>query len=148
MIQRKQTLFLILAFVLMVVCMSTQLATLVGNNGIAFANVYNLWLTDGQGSHSLTSAPLFVMLLLSALLSLVTIFMYMKRKLQAKLCVVQMFVLLGWYVFLAVLPQYVGGQMNLRWPVVLPAVCIILTFMARKGIVADEKLVRSLDRIR
>ncbi len=148
MIQRKQTLFLLIAFVLTVVCMSVQVATLLGNDSIAFAKVYNLFLADGQGHYTFSSAPLFVMLLLSALLSLVSIFMYMKRKLQAAMCVVNMIVLVAWYVFLAVLPQTTGGQIHLLWPVVLPAVSVILQFMARKGILADEKLVRSLDRIR
>ncbi len=148
MIQRKQTLFLIIAIVLMVICLSTQLAVLVGDSGIVSANVYNLWLTDGQGHHTLKSSPLFFMLLMTILLSVVNIFMFAKRKLQAKLCIIQMLLLVGWYLFLAVLPQYVGGQIVLKWPVVLPAISIILTFMARQGILADEKLVRSLDRIR
>jgi len=148
MIQRKQTLFLLLSFVLIVVCMSTQVATLYGNDGIAFANVFNLWITDGQGQHSFSSAPLFGILLVSALLSLVSIFMYMKRKLQAGLCLLLMFLLVIWYIALAVLIQHVGANAHLEWPTVLPAVSVILTFMARKGVLADEKLVRSLDRIR
>ena len=147
MIQRKQTLFLLVAVVLTVLCMSVQVATLY-SNGIFAAKVYNLWLTDGEGHHAFQSAPLFVMLLLSALLSTVTIFMYMKRKLQAQLCLLNMLLLVAWFVFLAVLPQMVGGDMQLEWPAGLPAADIILMFMARKGILADEKLVRSLDRIR
>jgi len=148
MIQRKQTLFLLAAFILIIVCMCMHVATLYGNEGIAFAKVYNLWLTDGQGHHTFRSAPLFVCLLLSALLSLVTIFMYMKRKLQAALCIVNMVLLVAWFVLLAVLPQSTGGMMVLEWTVVLPAISILLQFMARRGILADEKLVRSLDRIR
>jgi len=81
-------------------------------------------------------------------LSLVTIFMYSRRKLQAQMCLLSILLLVLWYVVLAVLPQRTGGIMHLEWPAVLPAISIILTFMARKGILADEKLVRSLDRIR
>jgi len=33
-------------------------------------------------------------------------------------------------------------------PLALPAVAIVLYFMARQGIMADERLVRSMDRIR
>ena len=148
MIQRKQTLFLLVSIVLTVVCMSLQTATLVGNDGIVFAKVYNLWLSDGQGHHSFKAFPLFGMLLLSAVLSSVTIFMYMKRMVQAKMCLLNILLLVFWYLFLAVLPQYVGGNILLEWPVILPAISIILTFMARKGIIADEKLVRSTERIR
>ena len=148
MIQRKQTLFLLVALVLTVVCMCLQVATLVGNTGIAFAQMFNLWLTNGQGQHSFQSSPLFVCLLLSSLLSIVTIFAYTKRKLQATMCVLNILLLVVWYIVLAVLPQSIGGMMHLEWPAVLPAVVIIMIFMARKGILADEKLVRSLDRIR
>ncbi|MBQ8158491.1 MAG: DUF4293 domain-containing protein [Prevotella sp.] len=147
MIQRKQTLFLLMAVVLTVICMSTRLATLV-SQGIPFGYLYNLWVTNGQGQHAFTSAPLFVVLLLSALLSLTTIFLYTKRKLQASMCLLIIVLNIIWYVLLAVMPQLTGGEMVLEWPAVLPAISIILSFMARKGILADEKLVRSLDRIR
>jgi hypothetical protein len=148
MIQRKQTVFLLIAFILTVVSMSVQVGTLVSESGAVFARVYNLWLTDGQGAHSFVAAPLFVCLMLSALLTLLTIFLYAKRKLQAKMCLLLMVLYLAWYLLLAMLPQQTGGQLLLEWTAVLPAVSIILTFMARKGILADEKLVRSLDRIR
>ena len=148
MIQRKQTVFLLVAFVLTLMGMSMQVGSLVGETGAVFARVYSLWITDGQGQHSFVSAPLFVALMLSARLSLVTIFLYTKRKLQATLCLLLMLLYVVWYVVLAVLPQQTGGQLHVEWPAVLPAISIILVFMARKGILADEKLVRSLDRIR
>lgn len=148
MIQRKQTLFLIIAVILTIVCMSTQVAALYNDSGIEFARLYNLWLTDGQGNNSFLSVPLFICLLISSVTSIITIFLYMKRKLQATLCLVNIIVLVAWYIFLAVLPQQTGGTMNLHLSAALPACSIILLFMARKGILADEKLVRSLDRIR
>ena len=148
MIQRKQTLFLLLSFVLTLVCMSTQVGTLLHDSGTVAARIYNLWLTDGQGGHSFASAPLFVALLISALIQVVTIFLYHRRKLQALLCLVAMLTGVVWYVLLAVLPQLTGGVLQVQWPAVLPAVSIILLFMARKGVLADERLVRSLDRIR
>ena len=93
MIQRKQTIYLLLVVILTVVCMSSQVATMVSDSGKAFADMYNLWLTDAEGQHSFRSAPLFACLMLSAILSLVTIFMYMKRKLQAMMCLVDMLLL-------------------------------------------------------
>lgn len=128
--------------------MSLQVATIFSDSGAMVARMYNFWLSDGQGQHAFTSAPLLVVLLLAAVLSLVTIFMYSRRKLQAQMCLLSILLLVLWYVVLAVLPQRTGGIMHLEWPAVLPAISIILTFMARKGILADEKLVRSLDRIR
>ena len=55
-----------------------------------------------------------------------------------------LFLLLAWYVVLAInsVPAI------LHWQYVLPAVAIVFLFIARKGIVHDEKVVRSYDRIR
>ena len=111
-------------------------------------DLYNLWLVDGQGRHSFSSWPLFAVLMLASLLSLVTIFLYSKRKLQARLCIFHMILLVLWYLLLAVLPQQLFGSLVLSWPAVLPAVAIVFSFMARKGILADEKLVRAADRLR
>ena len=59
--------------------------------------------------------------------------------------------LLGWYVVLAAMTlntKGVGGSFSVSITSALPAVSIILHFMARKAILADEALVRSADRIR
>ena len=147
MIQRKQTIFLFLAFVLTLVCMCSRIGTLY-SDGIEVARVFNLWLSDGQGQHSFAVWPLMALLLPSSLLSLVTIFLYQKRMLQARLCLLGMSLLVAWYIGFAVLPSQGGGVLYLEWASVLPAVSIILLFMARKAIISDEKLVRSMDRIR
>ena len=52
------------------------------------------------------------------------------------------------YVALAVFNHQTDGQMVLSWPMAMPAAAIVLLFLAHKGIQHDEKLVRSLDRIR
>lgn len=119
MIQRKQTVFLLLAFVLAIVCLFMQ-------------------------AINLQSVCLF----LSALISCVTVYMYKRRNLQSLMCVVNMLLLLVWYLLLAAIPSKDGVVVQLEWPAVLPGICIVLLFMARKGINDDEKLVRSLDRIR
>ena len=70
--------------------------------------------------------------------------LYEKRKLQAGLCLLAMMAMLAWYVLLAIyaIPE------TMHWQYVLPAVGLIAVFMARKGIVKDEKRIRSYDRIR
>lgn len=61
---------------------------------------------------------------------------------QAKLCLLGLFVIFAWYVLLAVYQGYVTTIDS------LPMVNAILIFLARRGILADEKLVRAADRIR
>jgi len=147
MIQRKQTIFLLLAFVLTMVCLCLRIGTLF-SDGIEVARVYNLFLSDGQGNHSFAVWPMMALLLPSSLLSLVAIFLYKKRIIQARLCLLGIVLLVAWYIGLSVLPTQAGGNLHLEWPSVLPAISIIFLFLARKGIIADEKLVRSMDRIR
>ncbi len=116
MIQRKQTLFLLVAVIL----------------GMVF---FQAW-------------PLFVIQMLASAVSLYTIFIFKNRKRQASLCLVSIFANLAWYIALAVLIQQGQLSENLPWTSCLPIIAAILCFMARKAILADEKLVRAADRIR
>ena len=145
MIQRKQTLFLLLAFVLAVVCLSTRIGTYQAVDGAVMGNIYNLFITDGTGGRHFSTWPLMAVLLSSALLMLVTIFLYRRRPLQALLASVAALMQVVWYVLFAVIA---GDGLTMTLSEDLPAVCAILCFMARQAIKADEKLVRSMDRIR
>ena len=113
MIQRIQTVDLLLAAILLAVCA----------------------VFDGELITRLLVA-------LMAIVALVTIFLYRNRPLQTTLCNVVMCVGILFYIVLAV------KQPVMEWFWALPLAGILLTFLARKAIVKDEKLVRSLDRIR
>lgn len=113
MIQRKQTLWLLLAFFLLLV-------------GTIMAE--NIWMMLLTGS--------------MALLSLGDVFLYHKRPAQALVCVLIMAIGVAFYILLAVY------QPLLEWWHVLPLVAVLFVFIARRLILKDEKLVRSLDRIR
>jgi 4-hydroxybenzoate polyprenyltransferase len=121
--QRKQTIFLLLAVILAVVTLSS---------------FFYSW-------------EQFALLILAACCNVITVFLFRNRPLQTTLCSISLFVYLGWYVALALYFRQEtpdASQLQLPWSAVLPAVCIILTFMARKAIQADEKLVRDSDRLR
>ena len=151
--QRKQTLFLMAAIILTVICLCTQVGTF-RSDGSDVARVYNLWFTDPLGKHHFDVWPLFAVLLPTAVLGTYTIFLYKNRKTQALFCALNALLIVGWYVCFFVVSQMVGdkswGTVDFQpsWPTVLPAVALILYMMARRAILADEKLVRSLDRIR
>lgn len=85
-----------------------------------------------------------VLLIVAAAASVATVPLFKNRRVQAVCCLVPMALLLIWYVMLGV---YFTAQ-ELQWQHALPAVALLLLFMARKGIVHDEKVVRSYDRIR
>ena len=112
MIQRKQTIFLLLAVVLAVVCVVID----------------PTWLDTLQAAVAAVAGY--------------TIFIFKQRMRQAVFCLVAILLVFAWYIGLAVLqgqPQTLDA---------LPLCEAILIFLARKGIIADEKLVRAADRIR
>ena len=113
MIQRIQTIYLLLAVVVLVV-------------GCVFEPMgYNKGLTGGM-----------------AFLTLAVVFLYKNRPTQEKLCAVLMAIGIVYYIALAVIHPI------LQWYTVMPMVAVLFLFLARKGIIKDEKLVKSLDRIR
>ena len=77
-----------------------------------------------------------------AVISIVDIFLYKNRVLQAKVCLGMMLAGIVYYIFMAVRQPVIG------WYSALPMLAVFLLFLARKRILKDEKLVRSLDRIR
>ncbi len=121
--QRKQTVFLLLSAIVAVVALSVY---------------FYSWV-------------MFGLLLLAASVNIYTIFLFLRRPLQARLCVISMCCYVFWYVALIVYSKQVSpdaSQFHLPWSSVLPIVSAILTAMARKGILADEKMVRAADRLR
>lgn len=154
MIQRIQSVYLLIAAICSVVCLSLPVGRYV-SDGLLSATMYNLWIVSADASgRSFASAPLFVILLLSAALQVYTIFMYGNRKLQMRLCSFSALLVVGWYIVYAVMSMLYGGDAAAKAefsPAIsgaLPAVSVILTVMARMAIRADERLVRAADRIR
>lgn len=152
MLQRIQTLYLLAAAVLSVVCLCLQIGTF-GADGALVADEYNLWLMDGAGGYRFSTWPLFVVLLLSAAVGIYTIFMYSNRRVQARFCAFCMLLVCGWYVLYVVygqvcLPDVEQASFYPAWPAVLPGLSLVFYFMARRAIMADERLVRAADRIR
>lgn len=136
MIQRQQTLWLLLA----TVCafLSYQFPFYTGTN-IEPPNQQ----VDIDGGKSLF---LLVFTGASMILSLVTIFLFKDRKLQIRLCLVglALSVLLLLFYYLEI--KQVKGTFSLSALLVLAIP--ISFFMAFRGIRADQKLVRSLDKLR
>ena len=152
MIQRKQTIYLLLAVVVSVVCLCIQIGTF-DAGGLHTMSEFNLWLADGDGQRSFNCWPLFAILLPSAALSCYTIFLYHNRKVQAKMCMFNIFLLVGSYIVYAVYANVLGDAASgttfqVEFGGALPLFAIAFLFMAYKGIMADERLVRAADRIR
>lgn len=152
MIQRKQTIFLLVSLILTVICLCLPVGTFSGTHPLGTeADMYNLWIVLPAGSHDYSVWVLFAILLITCPITLVGIFSYHNRIVQSRYCMFNMLLILGWYVVYGVLAvgmtDYLG-DFNISFAAVLPLICLILYFMARRAILADEALVRASDRIR
>ena len=85
MIQRKQTLYLLAAIIMTVICLCMQIGSFKAA-GLELARVYNLWYTDPLGKHHFDTWPLMAILLPTAVLGTYAIFLYHNRKVQALFC--------------------------------------------------------------
>lgn len=108
----------------------------------------------GEINFSIVCLPLLLLEMISAMISLGTIFLYKNRPLQMKLCTFVIITSVLWYIYLALMffqvisLQDVEGQMKLSFWTILPVCAIALVIAARIKIHDDEELVRSADRIR
>lgn len=151
MIQRKQTLFLLIAVVLNFLCLIFPIGEFIPRGVGVNPLMYNLWIEDGQGSVSFASAPLFGILFLETIVSVVTIFRYNNRRQQIKFCSLNILLLVLWYITYAIvfsLNSIEDGDFKLHMVAIFPLISLILTMMAKRGVKADEALIRAADRIR
>lgn len=152
MIQRIQTLYLLLSTILCVGCMSSGIGHFFTKDGEAVADMYNLWLSYEDGRFSLYPWALFAILLVVSTLSFLGIFLFTRRALQMRLCTFCIILLAAWYVVYAALAYNFCHAEDIlfrtQMPVVLPVLAIVFMYLAFKGIMKDEMLVRSLDRLR
>lgn len=151
MIQRKQTLFLLLALALAVACLCLPVGSIEPIGMGVSPLVFNLGLQDAAGGIGFRTLPLFVLLLLTAPLTIAAIFLYRRRRLQAKLCDWNIVFCGAWYVCLAFywFNDFSRlGTFHVSVGAFLPLAAIVMFALAHHGIMNDEKLVRAADRIR
>lgn len=151
MIQRIQSFYLFLS----AFCAVGGLLGPVGHfhrAGIPVAELGNLYLTLPGGVRDFEPWALLVLLLLSVLLPLVAIFLFKRRMLQARLTVLAGLMSIGYYVVAAVFVHTYKEALDALFTVNLmaafPAVSLVLDYLAFRGIMQDELIIRSLDRLR
>ena len=160
MIQRVQTLYLFLVVILSAVMFFTPVGGFYNKTTL---EVYDLtfmgvFLQDDMQSveNNPSVMPVWGLSILTAVIpviALISIFLYRKRVLQARFNVFNILLMVGYY---ALLFFYIWiGKQKLHAeesflciPSSFPLISIILSALAIRGILKDEALVRSLDRLR
>ncbi len=152
MIQRIQTLYLLVVTALMSLTLFMPIASFVVGGQTYELTAFALSCEDA--SH--TTLWMGIMLSLATVLPFITIFLFKKRTLQVRLCAVELVLLLGSLVLIGLYYWltsriFEGLEIDHRqfgWAAPMPIVSMVLTYLASRAIFKDEVLVRSLDRIR
>lgn len=153
MIQRIQSIFLLLTTILMgatFVIPSLEITS----EGLKFSSILfnSLGIFDNSISYHAWGAAIFCAL--SAIVAFLNIFLYNKRKLQIKLGLFTALLIAIYYVTAAfyinaflgkITPEY---SLNIQLGIIFPVLALIFDLLAVSRIKKDEKLVKSLDRIR
>lgn len=151
MIQRIQSVYLLLVAILLVLAMCMPVGQFIGADGVTsyLFNPLGVTLADGEFQ---STWGLFGILLLGALIALCTIFLYRNRMLQVRMTIFGSLLLVGYYiaffVFMFVLKDDLNASFQLGWALCLPLVSIILNYLAFRGIYRDELMVKAADRLR
>lgn len=143
MIQRIQSIYLFLASIV--------------SGGLIF--VFDLWETlkkeifavDLLSREDISFKLIPIMFIASALLSIVTIFLFKNRKLQfvvGRIIILINLFLLGLLIYLSLTLSGETTVSEKGIGMFLPIVAILLVVLANKAIKKDEDLVKSVDRLR
>lgn len=152
MIQRIQTVYLLLAVVAMVICLCSPVAAYIGPDG-SLSPFTNLGVDIAGAERDTSCWGLFVILLLAAIVATATIFLYKNRILQIRMTVFNLILLAGYYATFAAFAIAYGKSLpatslHLRIPICLPFVAMVLDYLAVRAIGKDEIMVRAADRLR
>lgn len=155
MIQRIQSLYLTSAMLLSLLCFTGNVFSftdesektinlilkgdLIDQGGDIIAQVENIW-------------PLTIILILIASLSLITIFLFRKRKIQLILAISGIMMSTGLILALSWYAVTVMNDFNLTIipgiKMAVPFLILIFSVLAYRSIVKDDRLVKSYDRLR
>ena len=152
MLQRIQTLYLLAAFVSCLACLCLPVAHFTTDGGMEQVDMYNLWLA-AEGKHLFHFCPVLMgILVITTAMVFLNVWLFARRTLQMRVCSFCMILLVAWYAAYGLISHLICSDLQAswrpHWATALPAVGFILLYLALRGILHDERLVRSLDRLR
>ena len=152
MLQRIQSVYLLAVFILTILLFTGPLAFIETADGGYYLKHSGVFDLSGN-KMEISTWPTTAMISLSALLSFLTIFSYLKRSRQMRFTLFLMFfnfgiIALAAYYVAYVMHNYDGIRFVFQWRVVIPPIMLILLVLAFRGIRKDELLIKAYDRVR
>ncbi len=155
MIQRIQTLYLLLAVVVSTITLCSPVAGLQNTQNAAIYELsyQGLYLLGSSGRSLIANTwVLTAIMVIIPVLSFITIFLFKKRLLQIRLIFFNIVMMAGYYALLFIYLWQLGKALEatkfLEIVSAFPLVSIVLNFLAIRAVGKDEALIKSLNRIR
>ncbi len=152
MIQRIQSIYLLVATILLGSVFAYPFAELLSSEGQLFIFSFNgLSVENEEGMYLLTIPPI-ILLVIVTLISFISIFLYKKRVIQMRMNSLNIFLMVGYlglnYYYIQNFSKQLDGVVSYEITAIFPFVAAVLTYLAIRAIGKDEALIRSMDRIR
>jgi dolichyl-phosphate-mannose--protein O-mannosyl transferase len=147
MIQRIQTLYLLISAVLIALLLVLPFAEILSEGAIYQFNISGISLDGAVKNNGIF---LMVLIGLAFVLNGYSILSYKNRTRQARVVIITLVMLLaiaGIFVYYTYF-SFSGSKVSFKIGAVLPVIAIILDYLAIRAINKDEALIRSIDRIR
>ncbi len=154
MIQRIQTLFLLIADLLIAILFFVPFAEMYGKGSKLFLFYLSGIISEGtdKGEVIQKSWPLLFLACLILVLVNLVIIQYKSRQRQINLSLLTIVLLLGLFssIYFSVWEcnSLLGGNYSMKISFTIPLIAAIFVYLAIRRIKKDEKLVKSIDRIR
>lgn len=154
MIQRIQSVYLLLVTILSAIVFFSPVSYIATSANVFELSYKGFTATPPFIGLHVSAWPLALVGALIPLIAFASIFLYKKRKWQIRLNILNFllidvfYLLMLWFMWLADTRLGLPSRWGYNLCASLPAVCMVLTFLAIRSIQNDDKLVRSLDRLR
>lgn len=156
MIQRIQSLYLLMTFLLAVLFQTGTIIRLEGDGGLSGSLTINgaSYMTGSgePGNGTQWDFALTASLMAVPAAALASLLLFRKRNLQALFVKILLLLILVSASAAVVFALKASGSTGMKivpgWKMLLPVICFVLSVLALKGIRNDEELVKSYDRIR
>lgn len=149
MIQRIQTLYLLLVIGLLIASMCLPLGSFVDENSSAY--VFSPWGVS-LAANFYSTWGLVSILFIATIITLATVFLYKNRVLQLRMTIFNSLLLIGYYLaflaFMFSIKKDLNASFQIYWALCLPLIALILNYLAIRAIGRDEVLVKAADRLR
>ena len=150
MIQRIQSLYLVLTTLVSILFLSSGFITFSDNSG----TVINFTLAgiSGVSEPLMKTLPVTLLIIIIPVLSSITIFLFKNRRVQLILCKLLLTLISAFITALVIYSYMVISRYNVELmpgiKMSVPVIQLILVVLAYRGIKKDDNLVKSYDRLR